>query len=155
MLREAHKRLPNRQNRNTFPQSRVENVSGGVDARVSTNDQQMLAMQNRAIRAALLAIFAKFEMEILRERTGAGLSLARENGKAGQPLPPSTLRKSGNCIAPSSANPRLPASFRSTVPRSGESRRRFLPKLRCTLLVSVHLPVDRAFQPVDAACICR
>jgi putative DNA-invertase from lambdoid prophage Rac len=31
--------------------------------------------------AGLLAIFAEFEKEILRERTRAGLALARQNGK--------------------------------------------------------------------------
>lgn len=31
--------------------------------------------------AGLLAIFAEFEREILRERTKAGLELARQNGK--------------------------------------------------------------------------
>jgi putative DNA-invertase from lambdoid prophage Rac len=31
--------------------------------------------------AGLLAIFAEFEREILRERTRAGLAYARENGK--------------------------------------------------------------------------
>jgi DNA invertase Pin-like site-specific DNA recombinase len=31
--------------------------------------------------AALLAVFAEFEREILRERVRAGLALARQNGK--------------------------------------------------------------------------
>jgi DNA invertase Pin-like site-specific DNA recombinase len=141
-----------------FPQAQSDNVFGqarkqpkmfrvGLYARVSTNDQQTLAMQNRAMReyasrrgwtvamqvreidvvlvwrldrwgrsvtdllatlqelehlgvgfvsltealdlttpagramAGLLAIFAEFEREILRERTRAGLAHARENGK--------------------------------------------------------------------------
>lgn len=37
--------------------------------------------------AGLLAIFAEFEREILRERTRAGLAQARQNGKQlGRPL---------------------------------------------------------------------
>jgi len=37
--------------------------------------------------AGLLAIFAEFEREILRERTRAGLAQARQNGKRlGRPL---------------------------------------------------------------------
>ena len=37
--------------------------------------------------AGLLAIFAEFEKEILRERTGAGLAHARQNGKRlGRPM---------------------------------------------------------------------
>ena len=73
--------------------------------------------------ASLLAIFAEFEREILRERTRAGLAHARQNGKRlGRPPPrPYTLLKSGNCIAPASANPRSPAGYRSAAPRFGES----------------------------------
>ena len=96
-------------------------LRAGLYARVSTNDQQTLAMQNRTMReytarrgwiiatlqelehlgvgfvsmtealdlttpagramAGLLAIFAEFEREILRERTRAGLAHARQNGK--------------------------------------------------------------------------
>jgi DNA invertase Pin-like site-specific DNA recombinase len=80
----------------------------GLYARVSTSDQQTLSLRraasnsfSRASRfgrtganladlhgdrpgramAGLLAIFAEFEREILRERTRAGLAHARENGK--------------------------------------------------------------------------
>jgi DNA invertase Pin-like site-specific DNA recombinase len=79
-------------------------LRAGLYARVSTNDQQTLPMQSRAMReyavgfvsltealdlttpagramAGLLAIFAEFEREILRERTRAGLAHARQNGK--------------------------------------------------------------------------
>jgi len=51
--------------------------------------------------AAMLAVFAAFEREILQERTRAGLAHARQNGKRlGRQLPPYTPRKSGNWIAP-------------------------------------------------------
>jgi putative DNA-invertase from lambdoid prophage Rac len=61
--------------------------------------------------AGLLAIFAEFEREILRERTRAGLAHARQNGKRlGRPARrPCMLRKSGNCTVRVSANPRSPA----------------------------------------------
>src|SRR5439155_12462754 len=72
--------------------------------------------------AGLLAMFAEFEREILRERTRAGLAHARQNGKKlGRPRRPSTLLKSGNCIAPGSANPRLLVECRSGAHRSAES----------------------------------
>ena len=66
--------------------------------------------------AGLLAVFAEFEREILGERTRAGLAHARQNGKRlGRPATAAVQRrKSGNCIAPASANPRSPvASDRS------------------------------------------
>src|SRR6478735_8054530 len=122
---------------NVFGQARkpAKMFRAGLYARVSTNDQQTLSMQSRAMReyaarrgwtiavnirevgsgatnrealqelehlgvgfmsltealdlttpagramAGLLAIFAEFEREILRERTRAGLAHARENGK--------------------------------------------------------------------------
>ena len=43
------------------------------------------------------------------------------NGWVGRQPRPYTLRKSGNCIAPASANPRSPADCRSAAPRSAES----------------------------------
>ena len=59
--------------------------------------------------AALLAVFAEFEREILRERVRAGLAHARQNGNATgaaanrcAPKPP----RYGNYIVPASANPR-------------------------------------------------
>ena len=69
--------------------------------------------------AGLLAVFAEFEREILRERTRAGLAHARQNGKRlGRPATADSMRqKSGNCIAPASANPKSPAAFRSAAPR--------------------------------------
>jgi hypothetical protein len=69
--------------------------------------------------AGLLAIFAEFEREILRERTRAGLAHAREsgNGWVVLQLRPHTLRKSGNCAAPASANPKSPDGCRSAAPR--------------------------------------
>jgi len=52
--------------------------------------------------AGLLAIFAEFEREILRERTKAGVAHARENekGSVGRQLRPYMLRKSGDSLAP-------------------------------------------------------
>ena len=41
--------------------------------------------------AGLLAVFAEFEREILRERVRAGLAHARQNGKKlGRPIPAAT-----------------------------------------------------------------
>jgi putative DNA-invertase from lambdoid prophage Rac len=58
--------------------------------------------------AAMLAVFAAFEREVLQERTRAGLAHARENGKRldGRQPRQYTLPKSGNCSAPASASPR-------------------------------------------------
>ena len=70
--------------------------------------------------AGLLAIFAEFEREILRERTRAGLAHARQNGKRlGRPGNRGryTLRKSGNYTVLASASPRSPAAYRSAAPR--------------------------------------
>jgi DNA invertase Pin-like site-specific DNA recombinase len=69
--------------------------------------------------AGLLAIFAEFEREILREPTRAGLAHARQNGKSlGQPSPqPCTLPKSASYIGRASANPRSPGDCRSAAPR--------------------------------------
>ena len=69
--------------------------------------------------AALLAVFAEFEREILRERVRAGLAHARQNGKRlGRPataaLHAAEIRES--YIAPASANPRSPAGCRSAAP---------------------------------------
>jgi putative DNA-invertase from lambdoid prophage Rac len=69
--------------------------------------------------AGLLAIFAEFEREILRERTRAGLAHARANGNswAGPQPPRYTPRKSGNCTVPAPANPKSPADYRSAAPQ--------------------------------------
>ena len=63
--------------------------------------------------AGLLAVFAEFEREILRERVGLAWPMPGRtaNGWAGQQPRPYTPRKSGNCIAPASANPRSPAAL--------------------------------------------
>ena len=80
----------------------------GLYARVSTHDQQTLPLQlhamreysakrgwtivaqikeigsgaaQRELREALLAVFAEFERDILRERVRAGLAHARQQGK--------------------------------------------------------------------------
>jgi hypothetical protein len=69
--------------------------------------------------AGLLAIFAEFEREILRERTRAGLHMPGRtaNGWVGRRQQLYTPRKSANCIARVSANPRSPAAFRLAAPR--------------------------------------
>src|SRR5271157_190655 len=104
-------------------QKTAKMVRVGLYARVSTQDQQTLPMQNRAMReyaarrgwtiamqvkevgsgsltealdlttpagramAALLAVFAEFEREILSERVRAGLAHARQNGRRlGRPI---------------------------------------------------------------------
>ena len=70
--------------------------------------------------AALLAVFAEFEREILRERVRAGLAHARQNGNASGPTRNRSTTKPprfGNCIAPASANPRSRAAWISGAPR--------------------------------------
>ena len=62
--------------------------------------------------AGLLAVFAEFEREILRERVRAGIAEARQKGKKlGRPV---TVGKrplrSGNYTALASANPKSPAA---------------------------------------------
>ena len=73
--------------------------------------------------AGLLAIFAEFEREILRERPRqAWLMRGRTgNGWAGRRLRPCTPRKPGNCIAPATANPKSLAGCRSAARRYGAS----------------------------------
>ena len=70
--------LPKAKSDNVFGQARKRSkmFRAGLYARVSTNDQQTLAMQNRAMRE-----YAARRGWILRERTRAGLAHARENGK--------------------------------------------------------------------------
>jgi hypothetical protein len=74
--------------------------------------------------AGLLAIFAEFEREILRERT-LGLAWPMRgrtgNGWVGRQPRPYTPRKSGNCIVPVLANPRSLVECRSAAPQSAES----------------------------------
>lgn len=61
--------------------------------------------------AALLAVFAAFEREILGERVRAGLAHARQNGKRlGRPLTAVSMpARSVNFIAPESASLKSPA----------------------------------------------
>jgi len=69
--------------------------------------------------AAMLAVFAEFEREILRERVRAGLAHARQNGKRlGRPQQPDCMPiRCGNYTEAASVNPRLPAVWRSGGPR--------------------------------------
>ena len=76
--------------------------------------------------AGLLAVFAEFEREILRERARAGLAHARQNGKRlGRPptaaLQAAEVRK---LYRQASANPRSPAGCRSAEPPSAASWQR-------------------------------
>jgi hypothetical protein len=52
--------------------------------------------------AAMLAVFAAFEREVLQERARAGLAMPARTGNAwsGRQLPPSMPLTSGNCIGP-------------------------------------------------------
>jgi len=86
--------------------------------------------------AGLLAIFAEFEREILRERTRAGLAHARQNGKRlGRPATAAIhtaeirkLQRAGE------ANPRSPDGCRSAGPRCGEFWRPIPPRNRVALV---------------------
>ena len=62
--------------------------------------------------AGMLAIFAEFEREILREPTRAGLAHARENGqRLGRPATAAVhAAEIRNCTALASANPKSPAA---------------------------------------------
>ena len=73
--------------------------------------------------AGLLAIFAAFEKDILRERTKAGLAHARQNGKQlGRPLTAGLqAARFGSYIAPMSASLRSPVVCRSAARQSGVS----------------------------------
>jgi DNA invertase Pin-like site-specific DNA recombinase len=68
--------------------------------------------------AGLLAVFAEFERDILRERVRAGLAHTRQNGRnwAGPSQQDSTPPRCGRCIVPASAKPRSPAGWRSAAP---------------------------------------
>ena len=77
--------------------------------------------------AALLAVFAEFEREILGERVRAGLAHARAERQASGP----TLNRRTACrsspqtaSAPASANPKSPAASTSAAPRCAVSYHR-------------------------------
>ena len=78
---------------------------------VSLTEALDLTTPSGRAMAALLAVFAEFEREILRERVRAGLAHARRNGQTlGRPVTTglqSDRRES--CIVPASANLRAPA----------------------------------------------
>jgi DNA invertase Pin-like site-specific DNA recombinase len=69
--------------------------------------------------AALLAVFAQFDREILRERVRTGLAHARQNGQrlGRPPRRRSTPARSGNSTVLASANRKSPAGYRSGGPR--------------------------------------
>ena len=88
---------------------KLEHIGVGFVSRTKALD--LTTPAGRAM-ADLLAIFAEFEREILREQTKVGLAHARANGKRlGRPATAAVhARKSGNCTARASANPRSPGS---------------------------------------------
>jgi putative DNA-invertase from lambdoid prophage Rac len=61
-----------------------------------TEALDLTALAGRAM-AGLLAVFAEFEREILRERVRAGLAHARQSGK-GLGRPPSAALKAGQVL---------------------------------------------------------
>ena len=74
--------------------------------------------------AGLLSVFAEFEHEILRETDSGPVwrKLGRTgNGSVGRRPLPNTPPRSGNYIAPASANPRSPDGLRSAEPRYAAS----------------------------------
>lgn len=73
--------------------------------------------------AAMLAVFAASSGRSCRNRLGlAWLMRERtENDWGGRQPRPHTLPKSGNCSAPASVNPRLPAACKSAAPQCAES----------------------------------
>src|SRR5436853_182921 len=125
----------NARSHKVFGQARKQSkmFRAALYARVSTSDQQTIPLQIRALRdyaarrgwamAALLAVFATFEREILRERVRACLAHARQNGKdwADRQLRPFIQRTFGDYIALASANPRSPVDYGSDARRSAES----------------------------------
>ncbi len=90
---------------------------------VSLTEALDLTTPSGRAMAALLAVFAGFEREILVERVRAGLEHARHNGKrlAGQQRRRCTRRRSGDCIGPASANPKSRAGCKSVVRRCAGS----------------------------------
>jgi putative DNA-invertase from lambdoid prophage Rac len=82
---------------------------------------EALDLTTPACRAmtALLAVFAEFEREILRERVRAGLAHARQNGKKlGRPITAGfVLTRYGSCTVRVSVNPKSPADCRLAAPR--------------------------------------
>ncbi len=75
--------------------------------------------------AAMLAVFAAFEREVLQERTRAGMLLLGRmaNDWAGPQRRLCTPPKSSNCTEPASANLRSRDDSRSAGPRFGKSWR--------------------------------
>ena len=73
--------------------------------------------------AGLLAVFADSNGRSCGNELGLAWPMRGRtgNGWVGRQPRPYTLRKSGNCIAPASANPRSPVECRSAAPRSAES----------------------------------
>src|SRR6266853_1317727 len=65
--------------------AQVREVGSGAAGRQAR--EQLLEAARRRAMAGVLAIFAEFEREILRERTRAGLAHARQSGKRlGRPM---------------------------------------------------------------------
>jgi hypothetical protein len=79
--------------------------------------------------AGLLAIFAEFEREVLRNGPGLVWLMRGRTASDWADLQPQpfTLRKSGNCAAPASANPKLAADWRLDAPPFAGSWQAILP----------------------------
>jgi DNA invertase Pin-like site-specific DNA recombinase len=74
--------------------------------------------------AALRAVFAGFEREILRERVRAGLAQARLNGeRVGRPETAArhAAQIRETALTPASADPKSPVGFRWAAPRCAAS----------------------------------
>src|SRR5260370_549201 len=83
----AKRDFPKAKSNNVFGQARkpAKMFRAGLYARVSTNDQQTLPMQSRAMRE--YPARRGFRREDPRERTRAGLAHARQNDKQlGRPM---------------------------------------------------------------------
>jgi len=85
---------------------------------VSLNEALDLTTPAGRAMAALLAVFAAFEREILQERVRAGLAHPDRTARnwAGSSPPDDTPHRCGSCIVPASANLRSPAGYKSDVP---------------------------------------
>ena len=98
----------------------LEELAVGFES--STEAFDLTTPTGRAM-AGLLAVFAEFEREILRERVRAGLAHARQDGKR-LGRPPSASHQAApveSCIAMALANPRSPHGSTSATPPSAAS----------------------------------
>jgi DNA invertase Pin-like site-specific DNA recombinase len=97
------------EDRSTTCSQELEHLGVGF---VSLTDALDLTKPAGRAMAGLLAVFAQFEREVLRDRVRAGVAQARQNGqRLGRPLTAGLrANQSGSCIVPASAKPRSPAA---------------------------------------------